>query len=270
MKPESLSLSGDAEAIHRELRTEYLGQLVAPMDDMWISFADGAAAHALSVADELGGCCSVDAEGQLLRFYVQPRFAQHSVALLSLALEELEIRHMMVATLDPNALSTALDLARKVESHTLLYASVTEPEGPGLDNLVLAELGDHQRIVDFQAQAVGMPLAFLEPYARERLELQELVLHERDGQLLCVGELRRDQQQAGVAQLGLIVHAQERGKGIGTRMFSSLVTRSREQGLVPYCSTELTNQGARRAIERAGFRAQHRMLRVEFAAGAVG
>jgi GNAT superfamily N-acetyltransferase len=91
------------------------------------------------------------------------------------------------------------------------------------------------------------------------------LLFEEGSQLLAVGELRRDLQQDGIAQLGLIVRAEERGQGIGTRMFSSLATRSRELRLTPCCSTEITNIGARRAIERAGFRANHRVLRVGFA-----
>jgi RimJ/RimL family protein N-acetyltransferase len=108
-----------------------------------------------------------------------------------------------------------------------------------------------------------MPRNFLEAYVRERLERQELLLAESGGQILCAGELRRDPQQVGVAHLGLIVRGDERGKGMGSRMLSSLVTRSRALGLTPRCSTEVDNLGAQRAIERAGFRANHRVLRVE-------
>jgi hypothetical protein len=42
-------------------------------------------------------------------------------------------------------------------------------------------------------------------------------------------------------------------------------SRSTGEGLAPICSTEVTNVGARRAIERAGFRATQRLLRIEFA-----
>lgn len=255
-----LSLRAGAASIYSDQRAEYLAQLVAPMDDMWAAFADMAAPHALMVGTEVAGCCAVDEERRLLRFYVLPRFGQHSVDLLRLVLKECEATCMMVCTLDPNYLSSALDVASGVEPHSLLFAPLTEPEGPGLDNLVLAEPGAHQRIVDFQAEQVAMPRDFLEPYVRERLARQEMLLFEEGSQLLCVGELRRDQQQVGIAHLGLIVRGSERNKGIGSRMLSSLVTRSREQGLAPHCSTEVTNLAARRAIERAGFRANHRVL----------
>ena len=212
----------------------------------------------------MAGSCCLDEERRLLRFFVRPALQQHAVPLLRLALGELGAACMMVCTLDPGFLSAAMDVASRVESHSLLFAPVTDPEGLGLEQLVQARLDDHARIVDFQEAATGAPRSFLEPYAHERLERGELLLYEPEGELLCVGELRRDAQQEGIAQVGLIVHAAHRSRGIGSRMLSSLVARSREQDLVPHCSTELANHAARRTIERAGFRANHRVLRVGF------
>jgi len=254
--------AAEVYAAHRE---GYLAQLVAPLDDMWAAFADMAAPYALVMEDEVVGSCCVDAEGRLLRFFVLPRFQQHAEALLRLALREVGVRHMIVCTLDPGYLSVALDVASSVQTHSLLFSSVTEPNGPGLDDLRLAESGDHARVVDFKIAAIGAPREFLEGYVRTRIERQEHLLFEVDGEIQCVGELRRDVQQDGIAQLGLIVQREQRTQGIGTRMLSSLVTRSTGEGLAPICSTEVTNVGARRAIERAGFRATHRLLRIEFA-----
>ncbi len=259
-----LSLHADAAAIYRDHRTEYLAQLVAPMDDMWAAFADMAVPHGLMVGDEVAGSCCVDRDGQLLHFYVRPRFQHRSEALLRLALRELRVTRMMVYTLDPNYLSAALDVASRVEPHTLLFAPLADPDGPGLAHLRMAGRDECQRIVDFQAEELGAPREFLQHYVRERLERQEMLLFEDGAQLLCVGELRRDQQQVGIAHVGVIVRGRERGKGIATRMLTSLATRSRAQGCMPHCSTEVRNLGARRAIERAGFRANHRVLHVEF------
>jgi len=260
----SLSIRADNGAAYGEHRGAYLAQLVAPLDDMWATFADQASAHALHVGDELAGSCAVDGDGQLLRFFVLPGFSQHSEALLRLCLSELPIQQMIVSTLDPAGLCPGLDVAQRVESHSLLFAAELEPAGPGLPDLTVAQLDDHARIVEFQLAAVGMPREFLEPYTQGRLERQELLLFEEGQRLLCVGELRADQQQPGIAHVGLIVHEELRGQGIGTKMLCSLVKRCGEQGLAAHCSTEVTNLGARRAIERAGFRAHHRVLRLEF------
>ena len=212
----------------------------------------------------MAGSCCVDEEGQLLRFHVRPRFQQRSVALLRLALGELEATRMMVASLDPGYLSPALDVASSVEPHTLLFAPLSEPEGPGLDDLGLPSSAISSASSTSRPRKSACPGTSWSTTCASGSSARRCWLFEQGAQLLCVGELRRDQQQAGIAQLGLIVRGRERGKGIGSRMLSSLVTRSRAQGLTPHCSTEVTNLGARRVIERAGFRAGHRLLRVGF------
>ncbi len=270
MDTEPLSVRPDAASVYDEQHAAYLAQLVAPMDDMWAAFADLAAPHALLVGGEVAGCCSVDEQGQLLRFHVLPPFGERATDLLRLVLSECGVAHMMVATSDPHALSSALKLATHVEPHTLLYAHVAEPEVTALDGLAPARPADHQRIVDFQAEEIGAPRDFLEGYVRERLERRELLLLQDGEHIRCVGELRRDPQQAGVAHLGLIVHGPERGRGVGSAMLTSLVARSRADDLSPHCSTEVSNLGARRAIERAGFRAEHRLLRVNFGRSGTG
>jgi GNAT superfamily N-acetyltransferase len=262
VNPKKLCLRANAATVYSEHCADYLAQLVAPMDDMWSAFADMGTPHALVIGDDVAGSCVVDGEDQIIRFYVVPQFQHHSNALLRLALSELDATHMMVFTNDPNYLSTAMDIAESVESHTLLFARIAESETPGLDSLRVATTEDQQRIVDFETDAIGAPRDFLDFYVRARLERSEILLLEDGAQIRCVGELRRDETQSGVAQLGMIVRTEERGQGIGSRMMSELVTRSRDEGLAPYCSTEVTNVGARRAIERAGFRANHRILRV--------
>jgi RimJ/RimL family protein N-acetyltransferase len=74
-----------------------------------------------------------------------------------------------------------------------------------------------------------------------------------------------------LADLGVIVSAAHRGKGIATKVIKQLIAYARakelrSQGakeLRPICSTEKGNAGAQKAISRAGFIAHHRII--EFA-----
>ncbi|MEM9457329.1 MAG: GNAT family N-acetyltransferase [Myxococcota bacterium] len=262
MATPELSLRTNAVSTYRDHEAGYIAQLVAPMDDMWAAFADMAAPHALRIGDEVVGSCCADDDRQLLRFYVEAPFLDRAEALLRLALRELGVRRMMVPTSDPGFLSAALDVGTGVECHTLLFEHVVAPARPGLDGLVVAEPGDHARLVAFEADATGAPLGFLESYIAARLDRRELLVLEAEGEILSIGELRRDTRQDRVAQLGVVVGKQHRGKGIASAMMASLVRRSRDEGLRPCCSTEVGNMGARRAIERAGFQARHRLLAI--------
>lgn len=263
MSTPGVTLRADDGVIERH-RAEYLAQLVAPLDDMWAAFADGASGHALRAGDvEVGSCC-VDEERQLLRFHLRPAWQHRSEELLRLVLEELEVESLLVATLDPGFLGPALDVAARIELHTLLYAPTVAPEAQVLDGLVVARVEDHARVVAFEEATLGAPRAFLEGYLRARIEREELLLHVEGSEILAAGELRRDRQQAGIAQLGVVVAAPARGRGLGARLLATLVARSRTEGLTPICSTEVGNHAARRAIERAGFRPAHRLVRVSF------
>jgi len=258
------TVRADSGALDRH-RADFLAQLVAPLDDMWAAFAEAATAYALRIGEEEVGTCCLDDEKQLLRFYVRPGWQHRAEELLRFALEELAVTSLLVSTQDPGFLAPALDLVARSEPHTLFYAARVAAEVPPLDGLVLAQPADLERVVLFEEATLGAPRAFLEGYLRERLERGELWLHEEGRELLAVGELRRDRQQPGIAQLGVIVAIPARGRGLAARLLAGLVARSRAEGLTAVCSTEVGNHPARRAIERAGFRPDHRLVRLTFA-----
>jgi len=258
-----LTLQADVGVLERH-RAGHLAQLVAPQDDMWAAFGDGATGYALRVGDEEVGSCRLDDEKQLLRFYLRPAWQQRAEELLRLVVEELGVANLLVATLDPGFLAPALDVAVRIEPHTLLYAHRVAPEVPALDGLDLARVEDHERVVAFEETTLGAPRAFLEGYVRARIEREELWLRQEGREIVAVGELRRDREQPGIAQLGVIVAVPARGRGLAARLLAALVARSRAEGLTPICSTEVGNRSARCAIERAGFRPHHRLVRIAF------
>ena len=257
-----VSAPEEGRALRERHRPRYLASLTAPMDDMWMSFAEEAAVHGLHVDGVEAGSLCVDGEGRLLRLWIEPAFQGRAEELLAFAAGRLGFREARLPTLDPLALGVALDVAREVESVSLFFAHGEDPVVAPLEGLVPGEPEDHGRLVTFEEAATGAPRAFLEGYVRERLDRRELWLHLEAGEILAVGELRRDPWQAGVAHLGLMVAEDRRGEGLGSRLLSALVERGRGEGLRLACSTEKDHLGARRAIDRAGFRPLHRLLRV--------
>ena len=252
------------EAVLEAHRTAYLTGLGAPMDDMWIAFANAATPHVIEDGERILGSVRVDGDGRLLRFHMEPGALHRATEAMGLAAHQLEVAEAMVFTVDPLAVSTAIDLARAVESHTLLFEHAAAPTVAAFEELAVAAPDDHTRLVEFDVTALGAPVDFLGPYLRERVDRREALVHEDGGEIACLGELRRDPEQAGVAQLGVVVGPEHRGRGLASRMMTSLAARARAEGLTPYCSTERTNLAACRAIERAGFRSRHRGLRVTF------
>lgn len=254
-----------AERHYAELTPAYLGQLVGPMDDMWMAFSLMAQHHLLYVGAQLVGRCALDEEGKLLGFFVEESQRHRAPALLRHLLGRLQARCMLACTLDPGFLSVAMDVAASVEPEALLYAHTTEPSLEREEPLLAAAPRDHTRLVEFYQNQTGGPLEFLQGYVQERIERQELWLVQPGAGLQAIGELRVDKHQPGIAHLGFIVREEARGQGLGTRLLGTLVQRSLERQLAPHCSTDMTNHGAQRAIERAGFRSSHRVLRISYA-----
>lgn len=243
-------------------REAYLRQLTAPLDDMWMAFAEMAAPHGLFEGENCVGVCAVDDERRLLRFCLRPDETHAAEAWLRLAVDRLGVRELIVPTYDPGLLAPAMDLGGSVSVHSLLFTAHEPVDGERIEDLQVAGPGDFDRLVGFQERALGAPRDFLESYVGARIERGELRWLESGGEVLATGELRLDGSQGEVAHLGLIVASSSRGQGIGTRLLRALADEARQRGWRPVCSTEHGNRAARKAIERVGFRASHRLLSV--------
>lgn len=246
-------------------RGAYLRQLTAPLDDMWMAFAEMAEPHGLFSGGECVGVCALDGERRLLRFCLRPEFAGEAEGWLRSTVERLDVRELIVPSYDPGFLSPASDLGLPFEVHSLLFTEFEPIAGEGVEaldaaNLHVAGPGDFDRLVDFQEAALGAPRSFLEHYVGARIERGELRWLEAEAGVLATGEVRLDGTQAEVAHLGLIVAADRRGRGVGTRLLRTLAREALDQGWRPICSTERGNGAARQAIERVGFRSSHRLL----------
>lgn len=254
----------DPEAC-RAMRAERRQTLLAPMDDMWAAFAEMANWHTIQVGGEPVGFFSLNGERELHAFYLRPAQELAAEAILQEVIAKHGVRAALPATVDPAFTCLAMDHAREVSVKAILFHHVVQPGGRALESLREAGEEDRAAAIAFEEAATGAPLAFLDGYVGARIAAGELLLHEVEGAITGVGELRRDASNPGHAHLGVIVGAEQRGQGLGSAIMRYLVEESGRQGLAPICSTEPTNSAARRVIERAGFRPRHRVVRFSFA-----
>ncbi len=118
--------------------------------------------------------------------------------------------------------------------------------------------------VEFAKAAIGAPEEWLTGYFSNLINRQELHGYWQGGCLVATGECRGfDEYQTENADLGFIVGQSLRGKGLGTRVFRHLVALAETKGLQPICSTEKTNIGVQKAINRAGLFAGNRIIQFD-------
>lgn len=251
-----------ARDLYTELQPAYRRTLLAPQDDMWATFADLATPHALECDGHTAGCCAVNDDREMLFFHASESYRDRAGKLFGEAIRRLDTAAAVVCTNDPLFRSVCEAIGAASEATALLYRHEGKPSGAPLAPLRVATMDDHTDAVAFSQAATGMPRAFLEPYLAGHIGRGDILLHEDGGEIVATGECRTDLRQRGYAHLGIVVATDRRGHGLGSGLMHALVLEARQRGLTPLCSTEPNNVAARRAIDRAGFREYHRVMRV--------
>lgn len=266
LEPSSIEINADAADAYQRLSAQRQQTLVAPEDDMWATFADIGEPHSLTLGTQLVGRFSVDGENQLHGFYMNEEFEDTAAEVFARVVDHLNISAAISSTVDPQFLSLCLTAGGAARPVALMYDHVARSPCEDTVDLRLATTADHSASVAFCHAATGSPQPFLQAFLAERIDLQELYLVEADGKIAATGECRIDHRAPGNAHLGLIVDAELRGEGMGSRLMHSLTEICIDRHLTPCCSTEPTNVAAQRVIRRAGFRNRHRVFRVAMTA----
>lgn len=172
-----------------------------------------------------------------------------------------------VSTAEPDYLSLYLDRFTSFEVNALMYQRDErriDPSSQDTASLTLIESKQLQEAVEFAVAAIGAPSEWLSGYFTNLISRQELFGVWNEGRLIATGESRGyDEYQVGYADLGVIVAEAEGKKGLATSILRELAAMIEFNGLKSTCSTESSNLGAQKAIERAGFFAGNRILRFQ-------
>ena len=98
---ELLEVRPDSRQTYLDLRPEYLTSLLAPLDDMWATFAEQAEPYARVIGDQIAGCCSIDKAEELHNFYLCPDFVEHAERVFAQLGVERCIQSVVVSTVEP-------------------------------------------------------------------------------------------------------------------------------------------------------------------------
>jgi RimJ/RimL family protein N-acetyltransferase len=256
----------------QNLKSEYLSSLVGPMDGMWdVGFTDPAPHWEIRMDGALAGYYAATEEGTLLQFHVTPAFEKHRRTLLDHVVAPGHLSEAVVSTIDPAHLSCCLELQKSLAVHTYLYEIDTEvpPAHPeeALLNFRLIEPEELERTISFQETCLGSEedlSDWLRGYSANLIQRKELFALYRDEDWIGVGECRRSDSQAGIADLGVMVNPEHRRSGWATYILTRLRADGKANGERSICSTEVENVAAQRAIIKAGFVSRHRILNVTF------
>ena len=256
----------------RPLKAAYLEGLLAPLDGMWeVGFIQAAPHFEIRLDGQQAGYCVIDQESTLTQFFVKAELQAHGRALLEQVLAQRSVTHAIAFTLDPYFLSLCLDLQVGVKVHSYLYELPTAGAGPceEIEELTFRPLSETelQRTIEFQRSCLSgdaQLTEWLTSYSANLIDREELFVLSQHEEWIGLGECRRSDSQAGVADVGMMVAPSQRRRGWATDILRRLCAHCVANGLRPICSTTVANVGAQRAITNAGFISRHRILDVAF------
>lgn len=257
--------------IIQQIRNDYLRTLVAPMDGMWESTV---IAHAtfweIQDREQHVGYFCIGSNNSLLRFhllenYQFENYRARSQEIFRWIVSTYDIQYAIASTIEPLYFSLCLDAQIGIELHSYLFRDNQRIELPSSLNRGIfrrAEKSELADIVGFYRANTEGPGEWIEPFLHKRLNREELFVLYDQQTLVATGECIPSQQQPPYADLGMVVAQSHRRRGLGSFMLTQLKHHCYEAGWKPICSCAADNHASKKAIEKAGFTGEHRMVKI--------
>lgn len=250
------------------LRDGYLRTLVAPMDGMWEGAVIASATFwEIRDQEQLAGYFCIDSNNYLLRFQLLEDYLARAQEIFRWIVSTCGIQHAIASTIEPLYFSLCLDLQVNVELHSYLFRDNKRVElSLDLGNSIFrkAELRELDDILRFYQANTEGPGDWIETFLRARITREELFGLYDQQTLVATGECIPSQKQTPYADLGMVVAQSHRSRGLGSSMLIQLKKHCYEMGWKPICSCEVGNRASKKAIEKAGFISEQRIVKLTF------
>jgi len=258
-----------ASDIVQQRGNDYLRTLIAPMDGMWEGAVIAQAAFwELQDRGQYAGYYCIDRDNVLLRFHLLEKYHDQAQAVFGWVISTHGIAHAVTSTIEPFYFSLCLDVQTGISIHSFMFRdSMSSEPSPPLGQTVVfkqVQTGELPALVHFYRNNTEGSKEWIENFLRTLVGRNELFALYNGQVLVAAGECIPSQYQKPYADLGMIVDRSHRRRGIGTSMLLELKGHCYESGLKPICSCAADNTASKKAIEKAGFISEQRMVRVSF------
>jgi|GEM_PF-3277957 len=207
------------------------------------------------------GTCMIDEEKTLVLWEFHEAHMGLSQAWLEEMIEENRIKRALVSTRQIPFLSLCLEYQKAIRIESYLFEpqqDFLKLESPASD--LIFRLADQIEIEACKA-IVGEPY---EGYLKNLYDNKGLFVLAKADFVLCMGELRVDENTPNYSDLGMATHPEYRGKGLATYTVSCLLAETKKRGLVANAACDFDNRASKKTLEKAGMMASHRLLEISF------
>jgi len=247
------------------LKHEWQKSLVAPQDDMWEAFTNGATHWEIKTKNQSIGYACVNDENRLLQFFVLPFWNQEGPTVFQQFIKDQNIKSAMIGTNNPVCLSLAMHFQSSVTVDTYLFTDVLDADPMKMDGTIRPVVSQElENLVGFYHNSIGAPIDWLNGYLGNLVEKSEVFILVDGNEILGACEVRKSADNPKVANVGMVVSPQHRKKGVGTFLLGKAKHIAKQWQRFAICSCEKDNIGSLKSIHNNGFRSSHQMLLMTF------
>jgi predicted GNAT family acetyltransferase len=239
--------------IIKDLRAKLYLKLSAPIDAMWEQLYISSSQHYLIEKDDtvIGYCC-INHEGSLLQIFLLEAYNSSMEIVLKALIDSKLITSASLSSNEPISFNACLALSKNIQANTFCFEHTNIPIDTASSlKIELVTTEDMPSVKAFLKEQVGMDDTF--GYTENLVSRKEIFLVKETDVILATSECRMSDSQPEIADLGIIVNKEYRGKGIATQVMQLQVNKVLKANRKPICSTTLDNLAAKRAIEKSGF-----------------
>jgi GNAT superfamily N-acetyltransferase len=258
------SVRSEDVGLRQRRKAEYLRTLAVPTDGMW----EGAviAQAALWELHDLGqyaGYYCIDSNNCLLRFHLLEKYRRQAQAIFQWVISTHTIREAVSSTAEPFYLSLCLDMQTGISLHSYLFRDNTSMKvspGPSGGVFRRVEGSESDDVIRFYRKNTEGPGEWIDGFLHTLIRDEALFGLYDGGTLVATGECIPSHYQAPYADLGMVVERSQRRRGWGSSMLLHLKEHCYAADWKPICACAAENVASKKAIEKAGFITEHRMV----------
>lgn len=236
-----------------ELRSQLYQELTAPIDAMWeLLYINSAQHYLIKDTNQNMGYCCIDDKGSLLQLFLIDNYKVKMQEVVKTLIDLKLINSASLSSNEPVAFNACLFYSKSIKTNTFCFQySNKDTVNDNSLNVELVKEKDIPIIKAFLMEQIGMDDTF--GYTENLVERKEIFMVKESGIVIATSECRISDTQPEIADLGIIVNSDYRGKGIATQVFKTQVKRVLDANRKPICSTTVDNKASRKVIEKSGF-----------------
>ncbi len=203
----------------------------------------------------------VQSGNRLVELFVLPDHSHRLSELFNTAMLTSEAVGVLCKSYDAQLLHAALSKPANVKPGGLLFRRILNDSHPNREDVIIrpGQIGDAADVFSINDDFFESE-AEIESYAASG----GLFILESNGMIAGCGIGERVIENRDDVDIGMLVATNHRRKGYGTHLVSFLKHYFLKQNMTPICGCGPSNVASRRALEKAGFVSEHRILQITY------